>query len=523
MRHYDIIISYRRDGGHETAQMIAEHLKNKGYKVFLDVENLREGPFNTQLLEVIKQCKDFILVIPKDGLDRCNNEDDWVRLELECAIENNKNVIPVLLRGFVFPEKLPESIKEVKYYNGVAAGDNNYTDAQLQKLRSFLKSKNGFSFALYKKWIYLAIIFIVAIGGIVSAVLWHNYKEYVMLCKGVSDKMAACLVETQGTIISYEDAADYWYDYTDRLDKITNIKDTAYLYGELEKIIYFKQQQEHRYQIISLSENDKKQLRKHRIQPEDIEVFFVPGVSAFFENVNIKYSFLLSRSAPNFYYHNKKYARERTDDDLYCLQLEADAVYYYFLYVLSQMPKEVQENFDKIKSTLTKFPDVPTDNKKEYYEALYVKVTNKLEEKVLKDIKDLEVKKLALQEVEDTYNALQEIKQMQEMLNNDTEIKQKTQEVAVRQEEVEVLQTKLQDEKQKSDAKYEIAMEKFVIVGDDQWLDWARVVRMSSISQNAMQSRADLAKELNISIKKVEEGYKYDYKKMFETVDRRFK
>lgn len=33
-KEYDIFISYRREGGFETAQMISQHLKYKGYNVF---------------------------------------------------------------------------------------------------------------------------------------------------------------------------------------------------------------------------------------------------------------------------------------------------------------------------------------------------------------------------------------------------------------------------------------------------------------------------------------------------------
>ena len=90
--NYSVFISYRREGGFETASLIAEKLRNTGYSVFLDVESLRSGKFNEQLYAVIKQCTDFILVLPKDGLNRCANENDWVRLEVACAMRNDKTV-----------------------------------------------------------------------------------------------------------------------------------------------------------------------------------------------------------------------------------------------------------------------------------------------------------------------------------------------------------------------------------------------------------------------------------------------
>ena len=67
---YDIFISYRR-ASFESANLIAEKLRRAGYSVFFDVETLRSGKFNEQLLTVIEQCKDFIIVLSENALDVC--------------------------------------------------------------------------------------------------------------------------------------------------------------------------------------------------------------------------------------------------------------------------------------------------------------------------------------------------------------------------------------------------------------------------------------------------------------------
>ena len=137
---YDIFISYRRDGGESTAKILRDKLSELGYQVFFDVESLRSGDFNTKLYSVIEECEDFLLVLSPGALNRCQNEDDWVRLEIEHALKSGKNVIPVMLRGFSFPEKLPDSIEPLRYKNGV---ESNYQffDAFIEKLRLFLRSK----------------------------------------------------------------------------------------------------------------------------------------------------------------------------------------------------------------------------------------------------------------------------------------------------------------------------------------------------------------------------------------------
>ena len=114
-----IFISYRREGGDVTAKLISEALKNRGYETFFDYDGLKGGPFDRQIRQKITECTDMILVLPKNGLDRCVNEGDWVREEIQIALRNGKNIVPVMLNGFDFPRELPEEINAVRYYNGV--------------------------------------------------------------------------------------------------------------------------------------------------------------------------------------------------------------------------------------------------------------------------------------------------------------------------------------------------------------------------------------------------------------------
>lgn len=142
MKKYDIFISYRRDGGEQSAKTIYDRLKDKGYKTFYDVETLRSGEFNKKLYSVIEECKDVVVILSPNALERCNDENDWVRLEIAHAFSTNKNVIPILLRGFTFPENLPEDIAKIQYQNGIQSSVE-FFDAFLIKLYSFLKSKPG--------------------------------------------------------------------------------------------------------------------------------------------------------------------------------------------------------------------------------------------------------------------------------------------------------------------------------------------------------------------------------------------
>ena len=134
----DIFISYRREGGYAMARLLYECFKNTGLSVFLDLEELRAGPFNDKLYEAIDSCENFVLVLPPNSLDRCVRQNDWLRLEIEHAIRQKKNVIPVMMDGFTFPEDLPPSMQVLPFFNGVQSS-REYFDATIKKLISMLR------------------------------------------------------------------------------------------------------------------------------------------------------------------------------------------------------------------------------------------------------------------------------------------------------------------------------------------------------------------------------------------------
>ena len=138
---YQVFISYRRDGGEALAYLIYERLTQEGYNVFLDVESLRSGNFNTALYNRIEECTDFLLILPPHALDRCTNTTDWVRMEIEHAIECRKNIIPIMMRNFEFPQNLPETLKEVPNFNGISANMELFDGVLIKLKNQFLKSK----------------------------------------------------------------------------------------------------------------------------------------------------------------------------------------------------------------------------------------------------------------------------------------------------------------------------------------------------------------------------------------------
>lgn len=137
----DIFISYRRDGGEHVAWRFHDALKNRHYRPFMDYDGLIGGQFDAQLYDAIDHCKDFILILPPNALDRCINEGDWVRLEVERAAEDRKNIIPVRMENFKYPDVLPESLEFLKKQQSFKLYSDLFDDFIDKKIVPSLKSE----------------------------------------------------------------------------------------------------------------------------------------------------------------------------------------------------------------------------------------------------------------------------------------------------------------------------------------------------------------------------------------------
>lgn len=140
---YDIFISYRRKGaGAGVAGEIQAKLENRGYRVFLDVDDIVSGTFPEQIEKAIKESGDFLLILSQGMLDRCVDEDDWVRREIVTAEQYGKNVIGVALPGFVMPEaeNLPLPLRDLPNKQ-VFVWSHEYRNASIEKIEQNLVSK----------------------------------------------------------------------------------------------------------------------------------------------------------------------------------------------------------------------------------------------------------------------------------------------------------------------------------------------------------------------------------------------
>ena len=135
---YDVFISYRRQGGGADARMMYDRLQSYGYTVSFDMDTLKNGNFNDELLKRVAECKNFVVLLSENCFERtlngCKREDDWLRIEIATALYNNKNIVTVMLPGFEFPAKLPPDSDAIRNKNGPKY-DLYYIDGFYDKLR----------------------------------------------------------------------------------------------------------------------------------------------------------------------------------------------------------------------------------------------------------------------------------------------------------------------------------------------------------------------------------------------------
>lgn len=126
-----IFISYRRQDSADATGRIYDRLVQRfdRKQVFKDVDSIPLGvDFRTHLDNVVGRCRMLLVVIGPSWLAstgpngrRLDDDDDFVRIEIEAALARDIPVIPVLVGGASLPAKgeLPPSLGPLTYRNGI--------------------------------------------------------------------------------------------------------------------------------------------------------------------------------------------------------------------------------------------------------------------------------------------------------------------------------------------------------------------------------------------------------------------
>lgn len=125
-----IFISYRRSETGYVATMLADELKAQfgDNSVFMDVDNIPLGvDFRAHIGAAVAECHvllaligdDWLTSTLPDGTRRIDAPDDFVRIEIEAALERKIPVVPILTGGAAMPAEmeLPPPLKPLAFRN----------------------------------------------------------------------------------------------------------------------------------------------------------------------------------------------------------------------------------------------------------------------------------------------------------------------------------------------------------------------------------------------------------------------
>jgi hypothetical protein len=134
-----VFISYRRTNI-PWALAVFQNLHSQGFDVFFDYLSIPSGDFEKTIIDNIKGRAHFLLLLTPSALERCHEPDDWLRREIETAMDEKRNIVPLMLDSFDFRspicvKNLTGKLENLKKYNGLRVPPEYFLEA-MDRLRA---------------------------------------------------------------------------------------------------------------------------------------------------------------------------------------------------------------------------------------------------------------------------------------------------------------------------------------------------------------------------------------------------
>lgn len=179
---YHIFISYRSEDGAQYARILQMQLEKTGYRVFLDYDELKRDRFGEDITHAIQSAPIFLMVLTPLYLQRCKEDGNWIKREIDLAIEGKKHFVPLnpdhKFNGI--PDGLSPQIADVveNYQHSIVdfgqtlkATFNQMVDNQIKPI---VKPKRK----LWALWNILIVVLLVAMGvGIFQIFFGDNIEK----------------------------------------------------------------------------------------------------------------------------------------------------------------------------------------------------------------------------------------------------------------------------------------------------------------------------------------------------------
>ena len=141
-----ILLSYRREDSPGTTGRIFDRLSASYGRdsVFMDVDSIPAGVnFSDHIRTHIDTCHVVLAligprwnVIGDNGRRRLSSRKDWVRIEIETALESGVALVPVCVDGAKIPPQrhLPESLRDLPVLNALIVDPGRDFELHVQRL-----------------------------------------------------------------------------------------------------------------------------------------------------------------------------------------------------------------------------------------------------------------------------------------------------------------------------------------------------------------------------------------------------
>jgi len=136
---FGVFVSYRRDDSQWAAGRIKDWVSRAlgEHSVFRDSDSIGAGKdFRKEIDAAVGQCKVMLALIGStwlrqsdaSGRRRLDSESDWVRIEIEAALQRHRVVLPVLLDDAKMPDEasLPDSLRELAFLHAYTVRENTF-------------------------------------------------------------------------------------------------------------------------------------------------------------------------------------------------------------------------------------------------------------------------------------------------------------------------------------------------------------------------------------------------------------
>lgn len=381
-KKYDVFISYRRSGGFESANLIAEKLRGMGYSVFFDVESLRSGKFNEQLYKVIEQCRDFVIVLPENALERCSkadgtaNEEDWIRKEVNYAMDHQKNIVPVMLAGFEWPDTMPTGLEPLSDYQAITATSHDTFDLAMHRLAGYLTSKT------HKGNLLKVITGALAVVALLCVVA---YMVVLQLARPVCTSVANEYAISQGLIHelrgSEEDLKTAWNAFLKNYNAALTPMRRQDLENDMLSLLRRKEAtaesvRGHIHAQIELSEWDSFLLGLYGSQKEDAQALpiFVDSYVTDFDTLTNAVRRVINSHT------YKPRELQNVENHMRFYEHSVNMMYYAYLQEVTKLPRKCLKTHDYLSKSWNLFPTTPLSLPQDEYERLSQMEVVKMEE-----------------------------------------------------------------------------------------------------------------------------------------------